>query len=606
MTGGDPLGGPIFALFIYCFFLHFQLVNSIFLVKWQVAAAKREPKQKKLSENVKKFLERREQEEKEQKRKEREKTKNLLELRQENKESIKAARRMLLMTKSANKAVVSEAINIRDTADTLAGRNQCDEDDYGYESSMAKKLYDNLMNKYEATHEDPMAKFMRPRDKERKDLGSTKSRVKERLKNGDPDPVSASGSLSTSGKRNEPDTKDNSSKKKDSGSPKPKPKSFAEIMAMAQQNKATGKSLGQDPSAASKAKKEIKEAEFERPMTAKEKREFLREKESTARKEGGERPPTSSSHASNRSGDTKPRISCQVGPKSAPKGDVSKSKPSTSSSSSSAKKPEKAQLPKAEKKAVPKKAPSPPPPPSRLGKLSQAQIDKLRGLNRAGPPPRSHSEQQTSSRGRQTVQRGDEVRHNYSHSPSPPHHAKSIKKSSNKKETKSTDSSDSKYLSSGRKGPRDFDSVESRPFPGEKRPRSFDEVEARAFPGERGYGSSSGAKKFKPSNMMKKPKGRMRIESDDEDYDSEMDDFIDDSEANIDIGAEIRSIFGYDRKKYVDEEDFDDREMENNKFSDLMKEEARSAKIGMMEDLEDMRREEEEKRRKKEKAKRRR
>ena len=38
--------------------------------------------------------------------------------------------------------------------------------------------------------------------------------------------------------------------------------------------------------------------------------------------------------------------------------------------------------------------------------------------------------------------------------------------------------------------------------------------------------------------------------------------------------------------------------MENNRFADVMKEEARSARIGKMEDLEDMKREEEEKRRK--------
>ena len=77
-----------------------------------------------------------------------------------------------------------------------------------------------------------------------------------------------------------------------------------------------------------------------------------------------------------------------------------------------------------------------------------------------------------------------------------------------------------------------------------------------------------------------------------------MDDFIDDSEATIDISAEIRSIFGYDRRKFRDEGDFDDRAMENNRFADVMREEARSAKLGRMEDLEDMRREEEEKQRK--------
>ena len=32
-----------------------------------------------------------------------------------------------------------------------------------------------------------------------------------------------------------------------------------------------------------------------------------------------------------------------------------------------------------------------------------------------------------------------------------------------------------------------------------------------------------------------------------------MDDFIDDSDAKIDISAEIRNIFGYDRRKFKDE-----------------------------------------------------
>ena len=59
-------------------------------------------------------------------------------------------------------------------------------------------------------------------------------------------------------------------------------------------------------------------------------------------------------------------------------------------------------------------------------------------------------------------------------------------------------------------------------------------------------------RKFNPEKMSNKRGGggRNRIESDDEeDEDSEMDDFIDDSEAKMDISAEIRSIFGYDRRR---------------------------------------------------------
>lgn len=57
--------------------------------------------------------------------------------------------------------------------------------------------------------------------------------------------------------------------------------------------------------------------------------------------------------------------------------------------------------------------------------------------------------------------------------------------------------------------------------------------------------------------------------------------------------------FSYDKRRYRDEDDFDDRSMENNKFSSIMMEEARSARIGRQEDLEDIRREEEEIKRKK-------
>jgi protein SPT2 len=60
---------------------------------------------------------------------------------------------------------------------------------------------------------------------------------------------------------------------------------------------------------------------------------------------------------------------------------------------------------------------------------------------------------------------------------------------------------------------------------------------------------------------------------------------------------------GYDRRKYADEPDFDDRSMENNKFSDVMKEEARSARIGKEEDAQELRREQDDERRKKEKRK---
>ncbi|XP_051004520.1 protein SPT2 homolog [Acomys russatus] len=94
-------------------------------------------------------------------------------------------------------------------------------------------------------------------------------------------------------------------------------------------------------------------------------------------------------------------------------------------------------------------------------------------------------------------------------------------------------------------------------------------------------------------------------DDDDDEYDPEMDDFIEDEgEPQEEISKHIREIFGYDRKKYKDESDYALRYMESS-WKEQQKEEAKSLRLGMQEDLEEMRREEEEmKRRKAKKLKR--
>uniref|UniRef100_A0A8C3WN43 Protein SPT2 homolog n=1 Tax=Catagonus wagneri TaxID=51154 RepID=A0A8C3WN43_9CETA len=88
-------------------------------------------------------------------------------------------------------------------------------------------------------------------------------------------------------------------------------------------------------------------------------------------------------------------------------------------------------------------------------------------------------------------------------------------------------------------------------------------------------------------------------EEDDDEYDSEMEDFIEDEgEPQEEISRHIREIFGYDRKKYKDESDYALRYMESS-WKEQQKEEAKSLRLGMQEDLEEMRREEEEMRRRK-------
>ncbi|XP_060118825.1 protein SPT2 homolog [Heteronotia binoei] len=86
---------------------------------------------------------------------------------------------------------------------------------------------------------------------------------------------------------------------------------------------------------------------------------------------------------------------------------------------------------------------------------------------------------------------------------------------------------------------------------------------------------------------------------DDDDEDSEMEDFIDDEgEPQEEISKHIREIFGYDRSKYKDESDYALRYMESS-WKEQQKEEAKSLRLGMLEDLEEQRREEEELKRKK-------
>ncbi|XP_069327294.1 protein SPT2 homolog [Eulemur rufifrons] len=113
-----------------------------------------------------------------------------------------------------------------------------------------------------------------------------------------------------------------------------------------------------------------------------------------------------------------------------------------------------------------------------------------------------------------------------------------------------------------------------------------------------GYRSAQGAQR--PSFPVGYKRHREYEEEDEDDeYDSEMEDFIEDEgESQEEISKHIREIFGYDRKKYKDESDYALRYMESS-WKEQQKEEAKSLRLGMQEDLEEMRREEEEMRRRK-------
>ncbi|NXT40678.1 SPT2 protein, partial [Pelecanoides urinatrix] len=81
---------------------------------------------------------------------------------------------------------------------------------------------------------------------------------------------------------------------------------------------------------------------------------------------------------------------------------------------------------------------------------------------------------------------------------------------------------------------------------------------------------------FHPQGLGRPPISYKRqIDDDDDEYDSEMDDFIEDEgEPQEEISKHIREIFGYDRKRYKDESDYALRYMESS-WREQQKEEAR-------------------------------
>lgn len=87
-------------------------------------------------------------------------------------------KKMLKVTKSANRSVLDDAVNTTDTAVTLQGPEQPDEDDYGYTSHESSALYKNLMEKYKTIPEDTKFSESSMRRNKNGDLMSTKDRVR--------------------------------------------------------------------------------------------------------------------------------------------------------------------------------------------------------------------------------------------------------------------------------------------------------------------------------------------------------------------------------------------------------------------------------------------
>lgn len=129
--------------------------------------------------NIQKFLARKEAEEKQKQREANDRRNKLLALRSQDKKATRRVNVMLKRTKSANQAVMDDALDADNTAVTLAGPSQPDEDDYGYVSQESSALYNKMMEKYSKMPEEP--KFPEMRKKISTNLSSTKDRVRAAL-----------------------------------------------------------------------------------------------------------------------------------------------------------------------------------------------------------------------------------------------------------------------------------------------------------------------------------------------------------------------------------------------------------------------------------------
>ncbi|XP_046666097.1 protein SPT2 homolog [Homalodisca vitripennis] len=243
-----------------------------------------------LSANIKKFMQKREEEDRKKAEEEKKKKEELLALRSQDKKAYKRVQTMLKRTKSANKSVMEDAIDDVNTVVTMAGPQQCDEDDYGYVSQEASAFYAKLMDKYSSMPpEEP--KFSQSKKPVVKDLNAAKDRVRAALQREEeeemmPHKRKRKSKSDKAGEENgESERGDERSRSREHSpveEPKPKkpkkmappPMDFNSLLKLAEQKQFEPIQI----------EKKVKEDEEERPMTKKQKLEYERERESRERR----------------------------------------------------------------------------------------------------------------------------------------------------------------------------------------------------------------------------------------------------------------------------------------------------------------------------------
>ncbi|KAH0947247.1 hypothetical protein HN011_007642 [Eciton burchellii] len=507
---------------------------------------KKETKQSKtLSDNIKKFLARKEEEERHKALEEKRKKDNLLALRDHKAQS--RINKHLKVCKSANKSVIADAIDNENTAITMAGPSQPDADDYGYESQAASALYNELMNKYNSSSEKPI--FNTNEKRIAKDIASTKDRVKQALKQQELEENNGHRRKRKSCALTAKETQDrkteenieNKVKEEDknykikSERKMPPPMEFAELLKLAEKKQYEPVIIDIKP-----------KIDEERPMTKRQRKEweYLQEKERRERE----------------------RMNSQI----------LKKTNSTSSKSN------KTQLNKIPKKPLNINSTQNKNSLKPIANISEKIIDKSNNKHSTEKVQNISKDDLLEERKRLEIER----RHLEEMRRAIEEEKKRLAQTKNKQANAKSQPSNAIITKSKLIDKQITKNIKLRSSPSEDL-KSLSNNKSKQF-------SLPDIKPVKSKKIAKKPfmldKKRRIYDDDDDEYDSDLDDFIDDrtQEDQEDYSKHISEIFGYDKNKYKHIDDEDDIIMESN-FAQQLKEEYESTKIGIMEDLEDMR-----------------
>ncbi|KAK8738597.1 hypothetical protein OTU49_003957 [Cherax quadricarinatus] len=565
----------------------------------------------------------------------RRKKENLLALRAQDRKSNQRVKAMINRNKGASKSVLEDAKDIT----TAKGEEQCDEDDYGYESAMSQRIFSQLANQYASMPEDDKLKFVKSSAKS--SIADIKNRVINTIKKVEEEELGPRKRKRKSKKALEDDDFINDGDAYDNARSKTETPSSS-----------SHKSKGIDT-----LKKE-EENDFEvrkrkRKLQGAEDDDFINdgdEYDNAPRKAMSSSQKVVNVNLTNYKsdkynnfkydGDKEKKKSREDNEKKLKKQrEKTKAVPPPMSFEELLRVAQKKQsepLPdvKEEKKEKDKDKPKDVGRPLTAKEKEELEDEKRRKLKRLGKLPQDKIEMEKL---KEKEEKGDaenlqKMRKNGEKNNKKQENSSKLQQALEKPKPEPKVNDRSKYFAVPVQKPRDIPQIkETKPaqnfkppapkiqtsnnkdfIPKETKPLKPKVVPPRDLPSR-----DVPPKEMKPSKLQKippkskvrdvpppsapkrptyNPTPKMRIESDSEEYDSEMDDFIDDGDQEVDFSSEIRRMFGYDRRKYQDDDD-DCDDMEAS-FSQVQKEERISAKIGLKEDLEDIQREEEEKKRK--------